>query len=300
MLVAACTLAAACTSKTADTSSDTSGPADTDGADDTGDDTTVPDTLWYEDRVLNIAHRGGGRLAPEATMPAYENAVSLGVDVIEMDLHSTSDGVIVCMHDDTVDDTTDGTGLIHEFTYAELMTLDAGYHYTPDGGATHPWRGQGVVVPTMDEVLDAFPEMAFSIELKQAEPSIATEVVEALVGRGIEEQVVVSAFNQAAMDELRAEGPTLQTAMGITETALLMTEGEEPDYTPPSGFAQVPRELSGFEVLTPEFMPLAERHGIRVHVWTVNNADEMREVIAMGVHGIFSDDPALLKEVLAE
>ncbi len=106
-------------------------------------------------RPLNMAHRGGSRLAPENTLAAFEHATSLGVDVLEMDLRSSADGVVVAMHDDGVDRTTDGTGPVTGLTLADLKALDAGYRFSRDGGATFPHRGQGVSIPTLDEVLTA-------------------------------------------------------------------------------------------------------------------------------------------------
>ena len=110
---------------------------------------------YFHCGMRNMAHRGGSKLAPEDTLAAFENANALGVDVLEMDLHSTADGEIVVLHDDTVDRTTEGSGPVTSFTLDDLQSLDAAYHFSLDGGATFPWRGTGVVVPTLDAVLAA-------------------------------------------------------------------------------------------------------------------------------------------------
>ena len=106
----------------------------------------------FDQRPLVMAHQGGKGLRPENTLSAFEHAVALGVDVLEMDIHTTADGAPVVMHDETVDDTTDGTGPLLSFTSAELKELDAGYDWTPDDGQTFPYRGQGITVPTLEEV----------------------------------------------------------------------------------------------------------------------------------------------------
>ncbi|HDH09983.1 MAG TPA: glycerophosphodiester phosphodiesterase, partial [Chloroflexi bacterium] len=97
------------------------------------------------DRPLVMAHRGAG-LAPENTLVAFQKALDLGADVLELDVHATKDGEIVVIHDETVDRTTDGRGAVKDFTLEELKRLDAGYHFTPDGGVTYPYRGRGITI----------------------------------------------------------------------------------------------------------------------------------------------------------
>jgi glycerophosphoryl diester phosphodiesterase len=133
-----------------------------------GDDSDSPsESVFLADRFLNIAHRGGARLAPEHTLVAFENALRVGADVIEFDLHATVDGVIVILHDATVDRTTDGTGVVRNMTFAELRALDAGYRFTRDGGATFPWRGKGLTIPTLEEALERFADVPITVEFKQ-------------------------------------------------------------------------------------------------------------------------------------
>jgi len=257
------------------------------------------DNLLLSDRFLNIAHRGGGLLAPEATLVAYENAVEVGADVLEMDLHATEDGVVVCMHDAEVDRTTDGSGLIREMTFDELRSLDAGYWFSVDG-KTHPYRGQGVVVPTFEEVLVTFPEMHYLVEIKQSTPPIHQDVLDILATTGAADRTVLVSRHQSVMDAIREAAPEQLTAFSIGEIfAFLLLEDEE-DYTPPGQFLQGPPEEGALEVITSDFLERADRHGLKVHVWTINDKLEMVELIAMGVDGIMTDDPALLADVLTE
>ena len=111
---------------------------------------TIPDHPFFKqgEGTLVMAHQGGKKLRPDNTLVAYQNAWDLGSDVLEMDLHSTTDGVLVLMHDATVDDTTDGSGAIQDFNLRELQELDAGYRWTQDEGASYPFRGQGIRVPS--------------------------------------------------------------------------------------------------------------------------------------------------------
>lgn len=134
----------------------------------------VPEHPFFtkQDGVMVIAHQGGEWLRPSNTLVAFDNAVELGVDVLEMDIHQTQDAVIVLMHDATVDRTTDGSGAIKEMSFAEIRELDAGYYWTDDDGATYPYRGLGFQVPTLEEMFQRYPEMRMNIEIKQETPSM--------------------------------------------------------------------------------------------------------------------------------
>ena len=131
-----------------------------------------------ENGIIVFAHRGGGGHWPENTMLAFENAVTLGVDALEIDIHSTADGELVVAHDETVDRLTNGRGLVNNFSLAELKRLDAGYRWSDDGGHTFPFRGQGITIPTLVEVFAAFPDKWINIDIKQTRPSIVAPLVE--------------------------------------------------------------------------------------------------------------------------
>src|SRR5690554_1995342 len=155
-----------------DAGSDTSNETETETETETGETGEPPGNLLLSDQVLNIAHRGGGLLRPETTLPAFEHALAVGADVLEFDLHASADGVIVAMHDDTVDRTTEGSGAIKDRSFAELRMLDAGYRFTTDDGQTYPYRGAGIQIPTLEEILLGFPDRYYLMEIKQSEPPI--------------------------------------------------------------------------------------------------------------------------------
>ncbi len=276
---------------------------DVEGGDaDTDADVEPPiDSLLLSDQFLNIAHRGGARLAPEETMVAYQNAVAVGADVLEIDLHATSDGVVVCMHDETVDRTTNGEGTIRGMTFDELRALDAGYHWTDDGGESYPYRGQGLQVPTAREVLEAFPEMHFAIEIKQQQPSIAADVVALIEELELDTQVVVASFGDAAIAEVRELNPRLITAFSLSEMIelFLLNPNNIGTYEAPGEIMQVPPAQGNIDALSPEILGMADEAGLRVQVWTINDRQEMIDIMALGVDGIFTDDPALLEEIIS-
>jgi glycerophosphoryl diester phosphodiesterase len=275
-------------------------PADTEAADmadvtsgvDAATDATATVNLHLRPGFLNIAHRGGGKLAPEETLVAYQNAIAKGADVVECDVHSTLDGALVCLHDDTVDRTTNGTGAITQMTLADLRKLDAGFKFTPDGGLTFPFRGKGHQVATLDEFLLTFPQGGYSIEIKQADPPIGPQVVQAIVAHNAMDQTVLVSFNDATMAEVRQLEPRLTTAMAIGEMLVLsgMEDADEATYTPPARIIQAPTTQMDPALLVAR----AHRLGIKVQFWTINDAKEMAQLIAVGADGIFTDDPQTL------
>ncbi len=256
-----------------------------------------PQNPLLSEGFLKIAHRGGKRAAPEETMPAFRHALEVGADVLEFDLHATSDGVIVCMHDADVDRTTDGEGAIAQMTFAELRALDAGYRFQQ--GGEFPFRGTGVVVPTFEEVLEAFPGVPMAIEIKQFRPSIVPEVVELIHQYEAVDRVSIAAFIDPIVQEVRVLEPRIATAFGAAEILAFMRVADETeaDYVPPGHLLQVPRQQGGTEVVTAETLARAHRLGLKMQVWTINSRTAMEALIELGVDGIMTDDPELLSEV---
>lgn len=254
-----------------------------------GDTTGEPGNPLVSDGFLVIAHRGGGALRPEETLPAFEHALAVGADVLEFDVHLTADGAVVAMHDETVDRTTDGTGAIKDKTLAELRALDAGYWFTPDGGQTFPYRGTGIVVPTVDEILDAFPDSYYLIEIKGADPGLPDALLAALAAHAVADRVVIASFSTESIAAVRAKAPAIFTALSLEEMVEFNDRIADPTYVPPAKFVQPPWAASSQEVVD-----RAHALELKVHPWTVNTSNAMSSLIARGVDGIMTDDPALL------
>lgn len=251
--------------------------------------------------VLVFAHRGGGGLYPENTLGAFEYSARMGVDVLELDVHSTADGALVVHHDRTVDRTTDGKGKISEMTLAEIKKLDAGFPFTSDGGATFPFRGQGIQVPTLEEIFAALPEMTFNVEPKQADPSITKPLCDMIRARKMIDRVIVGSFRQTAIDEFRQFCPevaTSATPSEVTDFLARSKTGISESYTPPFQALQVPQNLGRLAVVDKNFVENAHRKNIKVHVWTINKTEDMQRLIALGVDGIMTDYPDRLLELL--
>lgn len=242
--------------------------------------------------------------APENTMVAFEAAVELGADVLETDIHGTADGVLMAYHDDSVERTTDGEGLLREMTLAQIKELDAGYQWTPDDGESYPQRGKGLTVPTLEALFEAFPGMRFNIDIKQQAPSIVRPFAEMIRKYGKENEVLVGSFYNDVINAFRKEIPEVATAGGAAETRnfyLLSKVYLESMARPQAQAFQVPEyDGTGLRVVTERFITAAHKRGIEVHVWTVNDPDEMRRLIEIGVDGIFTDYTSRLLRVLEE
>lgn len=263
---------------------------------------TPVENPFLSNRVLNIAHRGGRVEAPEATIEAFHSAVKIGVDALEMDLHGTLDGAVVVIHDASVDRTTNGTGLVEDLTLEEIQELDAGYEFTRDRGETYPFRGQGVRIPTFEEVLETFPDQFMNVEIKSEGPSIITQVVDALEQYEMMDKVLIASFDPTIIADFRAAAPDVLTAFSLDEGVAFfgLTPEQEATYEPPAEFLQVPPTFGEIVVLTPEFIARARRFDLKIHVWDVSGAEQMNEIIDLGVDGLIVDDPETLENILQE
>lgn len=258
-------------------------------------------TTWQgRRRPAIIAHQGGSGLWPGNTIYAFERAAALGVDVLEMDLQGTADNRLVVIHDPTVDRTTDGTGAVAALTLAQLKKLDAGYRWTPDGGRTFPFRGQGINIPAVEEVLDKFPGSRFNIELKRADPPLIASFCEMLRARGLTGRVLVASFRAPTLDEFRRRCPEVATSASANEAIrfLALDKTFLGETSSPAFHAlQVPEYWGGVQVLTPGFIRTARGRRLEVHAWTINDEDTMRRLIDLGVDGIITDYPDRLLKI---
>jgi glycerophosphoryl diester phosphodiesterase/membrane-associated phospholipid phosphatase len=249
-----------------------------------------------------IAHAGAQGHAPPNTMEAFALALELGADVLEMDTQITADGEVVTHHDGTVDRQTDGAGAIADLTLAELRELDAGHGFIAEDGTD--WTGAGTQIPTLDEVLEAFPDTFMIVELKlDGGPAIIEPVAERIEAAGAQERVVVASFDVGYLRTFRERMPGVPTNMAEDETRAFYIRhlvGAHRWWSPPGELFQVPEYHEDMHVVTPRFVGAADRIGVDVHVWTVNETDDMRRLIDLGVHGIITDYPDRLVALLEE
>lgn len=265
---------------------------------------SATDTPFAENiqrRPLVMAHRGGAGLWPENTMYGFERAVDLGVDMLETEIHSTADNILVLMHDSTVDRTTNGSGPIRAFTLEELKTLDAGYNWTSDGGQTFPFRGSGITVPTLEEVFTALPTARINIDIKQEKPSLVEPLCKTIRTFDMKDKVMVASFNSKVLKAFRRVCPEVTTSAGTGEVAFFFMVNMVflgAVYRPACQAFQVPEYSSGIRVLTKRFVETAHGLNLAVHVWTINEVTDMKRLLALGVDGIVTDYPDRLISLL--
>ena len=246
-----------------------------------------------------IAHQGGGDLWPENTLLAFREAWRMGVDVLEMDLRWTSDGQFVVMHDAFLDGTTNGSGEVSATSLAEVRELDAGYRFKTKAG--FPYRDRGLVVPTLTDVLSAFPNARFNVEMKGFTGELALQLCDVLKAQGASRRTLVASFDHEPMVAFRSACPETATSATLREGLLYHYLGRLhlwSLYRSPALVFQVPQRFKDTEVITAEFLERTRAMNARVQVWTVNDEDDMKRLLAAGVDGIVTDRPDRLFRVL--
>jgi glycerophosphoryl diester phosphodiesterase len=243
-------------------------------------------------------HRGNRAHAPENTLESFAQAVALGVDALEFDVRLTADGVAVVHHDPTVDRTTDGSGPVAAMTLAELRRLDAGARFTADGGRTFPYRGRGIRVPTLDEVLGAFPDTPLLVEIKT--PTASRETKAVIDRHGAQARCVVDAFDAAALTPFR--GTPIAVGAAQREVAWLLAAAMARMPVRSVGYRAlcIPRFFRGIPLPVARFASMLAPLACPVHIWTVNDPAEARLLWEGGVRGIISDDPGTMLKLRSE
>ncbi len=250
---------------------------------------------------LNIAHRGASAYAPEHTFFAYDLAMRMDVDMLECDLLLSRDEVPVCIHDTSVDRTSDGSGAVSDFTLAELRELDFG------GWFSEEFAGARIV--PFEEQLDCYlrhnPQMRFHVETKDSAGGRAEEVlVELLQRKGLldtgdvnDSSILMQSFDAGSLQRIKQLAPSLPTAFLFAapttpELALWVLSGSGPDYI--DAFAP----NSAAILLDPLIIQRFHANGHHVHTWTVNDRAQMDYLLDLGIDGIFTNNPDLLREAI--
>lgn len=284
-----------------------------------------PAVTWTGRPPLAIAHQGGAAEAPSSTMFAFARAVAHGADMLELDVHATADRELVVIHDATVDRTTDGTGRVDEMTLAQLQRLDAAHWFVRDLGAVHDrpreaYQLRGVAtgatappagsaagdftVPTLRDVLTRFTSVRVNVDIKETAPAVQPYerlVADTIRACGRSHDVMVASFSDAALLSFRRLAPEVATSAGPTETVAFWSyaHGGQPPSDLPYRALQVPSVYGDLDVVTPDLIAAARRHDVAVHVWTIDDAVTMRRLLELGVDGIVTDRPSVLRDVAA-
>lgn len=241
-----------------------------------------------------FAHRGGCATGPENTIAAFDLGMASGADGLELDVHLSSDGVVVVHHDETLDRTTSGAGPLARLTAAELAIVDAGYRFA-DAEGRFSFRGQGIGIPTLREVLRRYPDTPIIIEMKvdsaEMGEAVAGDVRRAdAVGR-----VCVAGFGPRALGAARRAIPEMASSACAPEVRLALYRSWV--YWPVRDVAyggyQVPEVAGGHRIVSKRFIRHAHAAALRVQVWTVDDRADMDRLLAWGADALISNCPGL-------
>jgi glycerophosphoryl diester phosphodiesterase len=249
---------------------------------------------------LVYAHRGGAALRPENTLAAFDHGLALGADGLELDVHLSSDSVVVVHHDSTLERTTNGRGPLAARTAAELASLDAGYRFAGLEGTGFPYRGLGIGIPTLAAVLERYPGIPLIIELKGRNAELARRTIEVLRQACAVDRVALGSFSGRVLREARRTEPAISTGASREETRWALYRswvGLRLRRTAYREF-QVPERSGRTTIVTPYFIEHAHRAGVAVKVWTVDERADIDRLLDWGVDGIISDRPDVAVEAV--
>ncbi len=251
-------------------------------------------------RPLVFAHRGGSGLAPENTLAAFDHGLSLGADALELDVHLSRDGYAVVHHDEHLERTTDGTGPIAACSLDDLRRLDAGYRFCREGD--FPFRGRGLCVPTLGDVLTRYPGVRIIIELKNGSEPLARAALDDARRAKALDRVCFASEHVSGLRVIRALEPDAATSAAREEIRRALVRAW---FGLPAGGRgvvafQVPELAGPIRVVSPRFVRAAHRAGRAVQVWTVDRAEQMRRLLQWGVDAVITDRPDVAVQVVRE
>jgi glycerophosphoryl diester phosphodiesterase len=258
---------------------------------------TVP--YLSAEHPIRFAHRGSRELWPENTWHGFDRAVEdLGYRYIETDVQVTKDGVVVVFHDDTLERTTNGTGAVADWLWEDIAALDAAYHFSPDG-ADFPLRGTGVGVSTLEDTFARYPDTFFNIDLKAKGSEWPVAEVVARCSR--QDSVLIGSFHDRRIARFRRITKGRVATSAGPQAAMAMYSASRVGRTvhrKPVAY-QLPHRMRGAKV-DRKLVDAVHAAGAHLHLWTVNEPDEMRRLLDLGADGIVTDRPDLLNQVMED
>ncbi len=251
-------------------------------------------------RPTLVAHRGGAGVAPENTVFAFAQARDRWrAHQLELDVHLSRDGVPMVSHDPHVERITNGRGLVRDLLATELAQLDAGWSFSADGGRSFPYRGQGIGLATLDQVLRQVPLPAM-IDVKEDDEAARAASIATIRAAGAAERVCIGSAQDSGASALVAAAPEMAHFFpeGAARACLVALASGRPVPDSPYDVLAIPFADGDREVASPAFITAAHAHGLAVQVWTVDEPEQMRLLIHRGADGIQTDRPDLLRAVL--
>ncbi len=258
---------------------------------------------YFKNPIKVVAHRGDSKYYPENSHIAFKSAIDLGVDIIETDVHISSDGIVFIWHDENTKKLDGNEADVSTRSWDKLKELDLGFLYIDNDGK-RPFSSKGIRLMTFQEALKAFPETRFNVDLKDKDFELVSSILQILAEEDAFDRVVIASFHSENLRNIRKMSSEVATSYGRSEVRLRVILANLGLLRFASRFLdrhpvmQVPLLSGSTVVVTKYFIKVLHKRGIKIQVWTINNEDEMRKLYKMGVDGIMTDDPRLLLKVI--
>lgn len=258
---------------------------------------------FFDKPIKVVAHRGDSMFFPENSIPAFKSAVDIGVDIIETDVHISSDGVIFIWHDENTKKIDGSTKHVTDRTWEDLKSLDIGLIYKDKDG-NKPFKDHGLTLMTFKEALETFPTARFNVDLKDKKDELVKGFYEILEEEDAFNRVLVASFHSKNLRAIRKISDRVITSYGQSEVlaAVLLNKVKLTfilklihKKLPP--IIQVPEAAGIIKVVTRSFIKALHKLGVKIQVWTINDKEDMKRLYKMGVDGVMTDDPRTLMEV---
>ena len=253
-----------------------------------------------------IAHGGAKKLYPGNRFLAFQSSAALGVDMLEMDVRMTKDGILLTHHDQDIDRMSNGTGNVIDYTYEDLLAFNFGYNFQDEKG-NYPYRNDSIAPCKLSEVFSTFSHIPLMVELKDRgeDGQKAARILKDMISKyEIQDKIVVVAFDEAVLSyfqEITADkiqiGSSQEETKDFVITALSAMEYL---YRPKATVVAIPSQNSGINLASERLINSAHRRNMAVHYWTINDPEEMKKLISLGADGLITDRPDIMKEVLVE
>lgn len=245
------------------------------------------------------AHRGAAAERPENTLPAFERAIEIGVDALELDVHVTRDNELIVSHDPTGARMAAAPLAWADLDLAEARRLDVGWGFVAKDG-TRPFAGKGITVPRFEDVLLAFPDVALNVDIK-SDPRAGKLIVEIVKAHRAESRVTIASFALDQIRRVRKLRYAGETALAQSEVASLFAlPAVLWKQLPTTGTAaQIPTHAGPLRFDRAPFIAKCHLLGLRVDFWTIDDAAEAKRLLALGADGIMTNDPAAIRSAFA-
>lgn len=249
--------------------------------------------LLDPDRRPIVGHRGNAAYAPENTIESFRQALAGGAECVELDVRLSADGVPVVMHDATLDRTTDFAGAVASLSADRIQAANAAARFTLDGGRTFPYRDKGLRVPRLEDVLTELVDVSLLLEIKTAQASPATRRL--IERHGAESRCVIESFDAPALEPFRGSRIAIGASRADAARLIHRIVTRRPVRSLPYSVMCLPPRVRGVPMPIASLVNLTRPAGCLIHVWTINDPDVARHLWSIGVHGIVSDDPTLIR-----